>query len=376
MKFHRRIVHAVVWIGVFFGAFLLAMSGTLAQTDLAGDDFFGFGGSVEISGHGFEDVFALGGTLTLLSPVAGTAHLLGISIATRSAVGGSVYATGQDIRIGADIERRLYAAGDTVNIETGTMIGRGLRVVARAISLGGSVTGASQLAARRVDISGTLDGDVDILTQRLSFGPNAVINGNLNYSAPAPAEIPDSVVITGTVNHKKTLYRDLPDIGTGMDRVHLFWDIATLILAFAAGGFLAVLFPRFVAAAARQAAAKPGPCLLAGLVGLGSLMVASFILVITFIGGPFAMLSGLALALLVPLGYLLGAYGVFAGLFALLARRPPERWPVMILGFALTLVALKVIGNVPYFGWLAGALVTLLGAGAAVLLWHQTYQRD
>lgn len=314
------------------------------------------------------------------------------------AVAAPVQGVGETITVGPD------ETVDGVQGVAGTVVIRGtvtgdVQVAAGSLVITGTVEGDVSAGAGSVDIRGTVGGDVLVGTGSLTVGEDAVIGGTLEAGAGsariAGTVVGDSSIGAGSLVLEPTAtfegdlrYDGELEDGGATVQGRLIEDPSLSGLSFrpfqGAGdvlfgiyGFLvnlvlgAVLLLAFPAASERLSNRVRDDAVTTGLYGLVVLVGVPVLLVlvaITVIGIPLAVLGALLFALALWVASVYGRYAVGGWLLGYVGT--DNRWAALVVG----LVAVAVVGLVPYLGGLVEFLVLLLGLGGLAVAGHGAYQ--
>ncbi|WP_178915797.1 polymer-forming cytoskeletal protein [Natronomonas gomsonensis] len=303
------------------------------------------GGSVVVDGNQTGDVSAAGGTVV----VTGT-------------VDGDLRVYGGDVRIaeGAEVTGIVRAYGGDVYLN-GTVGGNAL-AYAGSVTLGesGSVDRSFGAVAGDVTIAGTVGGDANVFAGRTTLAETAVVEGGLTYGG----ELVDE---GGTVEGITQGTSDLalvPPLDPLLTIFGVFMFVGDLLL----GVLLVYAAPKFADAAARTVWSEPFRTAGTGLLAVVGTALAVVVLAVTLVGLPLAV-ALLALALVCA--WVAAVYGQYAvGAWALSYTDYDNRYLAVVIG----VVAVTVLGFLPYVGPLLQAVVFLLGAGVVALGARRIYE--
>jgi hypothetical protein len=335
------------------------------------------------------------------------------TVADDARIFGAAFLIGENAVIGDD----LIGAGGSLETRPGSKIGGDLLMGNGQNLLAGDIAGNAQLGTGAVDLRGRIGGDalfafgrmnsqgqpmgpmvfgpdqtitIPSMNAGLTFGPQAKIDGNLEYVADRDLNVP-AAVVSGGVTRTEPVYdedelREIRRmnrtaleiaIDAGIDVVR---NIASLILV---GLLLAWLFPTLLGKLGRNIQEKPFPSLGWGVVAWAafffSLLVILFVVVLGAVlfglltlGGLSGAIiwSGLAAIFGLVTGFILVAAFVtkvavgLAGGKLILAKIKPELAEHKFWPLALGVVLLAILLAIPILGWLVNVLVVLLGLGA------------
>lgn len=334
-----------------------------------------------------SDYFGAGGTLNLTEPVEGDAFLAGGRVSVASEVKGDLIATGGEVSVGGAVKDDLYAAGGSVQVDAlvdgnarlaggevtigpATVIAGALSLTGGRIEFDGNTHGYLQASGGTVRLNGEVHGDAEVRSEELVIEPGTRIGGRLVYRGPEEPVVPEGAVIAGGVEfHERGAHHFIDDTEA---RVHVsehgVGSVVWLLGVFIAAALFLLLFPRY----AREAAAAIGRAPLQSIgLGLAILVCVPFVgvvLLITIIGIPLALLLIPFYLLVLFLGWVTAALFVAQrGLEALRPQQPvTTAWQLFAL--FLGLLALWLVGKIPYVGDLIAFIALIAGIGA--LTWR------
>lgn len=333
-----------------------------------GRDLVAAGERVTVSGADLDGAFAAGETVELVSPTREDALLAGRHVTVRAPVGDDAYLAGELVDVDAPVAGRVVAAGETVTLTAGAATGGGLRLFGRRVEVAGTIAGDVWIMAETVRLSGSFAEDVTVSARIVDIAPGARFDGLLTLRAPEEPAVPDSAVPPDRRRYEKWEPEDWdweagPGglVGVAFGAIMLFplsLLVTGAILLAAAGGTM----DRIAAAGAARPAASIGN----GLVVLAVWGMAALLLVFTVVGAPLGLLMALAFPLILMLGYVSGALTLALGAWHSLGRPLPGGLGRFGL-LAVALLALAIVGLIPVLGFIVGLLVTLAGLGAALI---------
>jgi cytoskeletal protein CcmA (bactofilin family) len=296
-------------------------------------------------GETVGDLTAFAGTVVIQGTVDGDLEAFGGDVLVEGEVTGDVDAFAGNVRITGEVAGEVSAAAGNV-------------VVAE-----GATVGSLSAAAGNVAVEGTVAGSVNAAAGSVTLGPEASIEGDLTYGGELNRH-PDAEV-AGTVTEESpaapTPIGEVPTLPPWLGP--LYWTLVNLLL----GAVLLAVFPRFsdgVAATARTEALKSGGV---GLLALVGIPIALVLVAVTVVGIPLSIAGGFAFALLLWIASVYGRFAVGAWLLSLADAE--NRWVALVVG----LLAVLLVGLIPFLGGLVELLVLLLGLGALSLALYTRY---
>ncbi len=352
---------------------LLLSSGAFAQTPQAAS-------ASQAARSPGGDRFAAACPVRIDKPVQGDAFLAGCSVDVDGAVDGDALVAGGSVRLGAPVSQSLYAMGGQVFVDAS--VARNARIAGGQVAFGstsqvagnvlvaggdvridGAVKGYVRAAGAKVLINGPIGGDVVATAGKVELGPNARIAGQLRYASreeiaqDAGAQVLGGVQRLQLDSGKPGAERAARGFASGAGWI---WSVGLMILAALVAGAL----PGFSAGVAQALDTRVWMSLLLGFVALVCVPVATLILALTLIGLPLALLALASYLALLLLGYVSAGIGLGSWALARLkSDRAEARW-WRIGAAALGVLAISLLGRVPYLGALVmiGALLAGLGA--------------
>jgi cytoskeletal protein CcmA (bactofilin family) len=361
-----RIPRWVVWTAALMITGAAAAQGPAAEGASGGDRFVA-GGALTIDDPVTGDLIAAGGSIDVDAPVAGDAVLFGGRARLGADVAQSVYAAGGQLTVAGRVGRNLRAAGGRVELGPQAQVAGNATVAGGQVTLRGRIGGDVQIGGGQVLIDGPVAGDVSVGAGRLELGPRARIEGRLRLrSGDEPTLSPQAQVLGGI----DRLEMPAPGGSGGWPGAERhgpgggwLWTVGLMLLA----AVLLGLMPRAFGAVAQALQAQPALSLGMGFVVLVATPAAVLVLLVTLIGAPLALLLLATYLALLPVGY--ASAGIGLGDWALRRWRTANagtlRWRVAAA--ATTVLALSLLGRMPFVGGWVGFVALLLGLGALAL---------
>lgn len=283
---------------VVFADDLMVTGGEVTIDGTVDGDLVVFGGNVFMNGTVQGDLMVAGGSVVLKGTVVDDLVVAGGNMMLSSVVGDNVLMTGGMIQSDEQFSagRDVYAGGGTITLRGSA--GRDLKV-----------SGGNVIANMKVGRN--MEGEYGMLT----LGPEATVEGNLNYTSTQEARLDNAAVVKGEKTFTKQSERREASTAVKESAASraiaavsgkIFWGIGFLILALV----LSLLFPRGIQTVANTVKAKPGKSVLFGLVAMLLAPMAAVLLMVTFLGIPLAIACMTALAILWFLAKVVLAYWV------------------------------------------------------------------
>jgi hypothetical protein len=321
------------------------------------------------------DLMAVGGKVVVDQGVKGDAALAGGSIEVRAPIGDDLRAVGGDVAISSAIGGELFATGGNVTLSSTAQVANGARCFGGTVTLDGKIDGPLEVEAQKIILNGTVTGDADLRAHDIEHGPSARIGGALNYtSTTGDLRRAPGAIVTGAIT------RDDSFVGRGdgiPDRrwqrqmnlsgpVWMAWVLPFFgILAFSA--ILVLVFPTFATRAADTFGMSPWLALAVGFGVFAGLPAFAGLLFISLLGIPLGVVVLALFPAVLLLGFVVGTLFVSRRISLALHQEQSTSFAVTMGFLALALLAVLLLGRLPFVGTLSLAFITLVGLGASVL---------
>jgi hypothetical protein len=320
-----------------------------------GDDIYLSGRDVALREAVPGDAVLAGGRVAVLERVGANALVAGGSVSIDASVGQDLYAAGGEVRVAGPVGDSARLAGGRVTVARDADIGGALTAAGARVVLDGHVRRYALVSAGRTEVNGRIDGDLRVVGGELVLGPNAVVQGRLDYrGAESLRRAPGAQVRGGIAEAAMHAQHGVPR------GVLVAWVIGWIIAA----ALLLALAPRASRRVTQVLRARPIAAPLLGMALLVGLPLLELLLVVTLVGLPLGVLVAAAWLALATLGCLAAAAALGD---AVVERRAPARTGPRALAAALALLVLFALARLPYVGWLVWPLALLFGAGAIAL---------
>ncbi|HSN71202.1 MAG TPA: polymer-forming cytoskeletal protein [Steroidobacteraceae bacterium] len=336
-----------------------------------GEDTFVAGGEVRIDAHLPGDALIAGGSVVVRGAIEGDVAAAGGEVEISSAIGQDLYAAGGEVELDGAVAGNARLAGGQVELGSQSRIGGGLSIGAGRAVLEGAIDGYVQGGAGELVINGRIDGDVDVGTEDLTLGPDARIGGQLRYRSSEEARIDPAAQVAGGIERLPAdddWFSYTPESVAPVARAAgIVWTVGAALL----GVLILLAAPRFTDRTTALARTELGLVTVVGFAFIVAVPFAAVLLMITVLGIPLgiAVLLGYAVALF--LGWLFAVIAAGDRLLDALGRGGTDRSGPRVLAFLGALIALALLGQLPWIGGLIRLAVVVIGTGAFVLaLWR------
>jgi hypothetical protein len=402
---------------------------TILESEVIDDDLYLAAEIIIIDGVIKGDLIAAGQTIIINGTVEGDLLAAARDIIINGVIGDDARIFGAALLVGenAVIVDDLVGGGGSLETRPGSKIGGDLVMGNGQSLLAGDVAGKVMLGGSAVELRGTIGGDavfalgrvenesphmgpmvfgpdqtitIPSLTTGLKFGPDARIDGQLEYIASRDLNVPASVAAGGVVRTEPIYSEDeLREIrqasrtpaekvlDAGVDVIR---DMASLILV---GLFLLWLFPSLLGNMSAIIQRKPLPSLGWGVVAYATFFFSLLVVLLLMVVGGilFGALTLTGLSVTVIVSGLLALLGLSAG-FALLTifvaklavsmlggklileKLNPQMAEHKFWPLALGAILFAILQALPVIGILAQITTVLLGLGAVWLLFSDWWR--
>lgn len=378
--YHARIMAAIRLLAVLALAALFVPQAAFASTAISArtlviyepiaENTYLAGTDVTVAAPIGGDLVAAGGTLGMAAMVAGDATLAGGTVSVRRPVAGDLRIAGGQVTVEAPVSGDLLALGASI---TASSSAREVRLAGGQVHLEGAA-GDVTIYGADVYLSGTIAGDVTVTaSDKLSLADGTHITGTLRYNAPQQAGVPPGGAIDGGIEYTGSS----PILPTNEEAKRFalagagVFFLVRVIAALVAAGLLAGLFPELTdRVAERTLGRSTRRFVLEALLGFGVIVAAPvliLLLLVSFVGIALAAIIAAGYVLLLLLSYLFA--GILAGhaLMRGVLKRTRITWRTAVLG----MLALHLIGSIPWVGGIAVAVLTAASTGALVSIFYR-----
>jgi len=339
------------------GDLVVAGADISANGDVA-EDFMAGAAVVRLSGNVADDLRVGAGNLTIGGDIGGDALAAGgtLVLSKGSTIQGDALLAGGVLTLDGDIASEALITGDEIIIN-------------------GNINGAADIRGRHIVLNGSLSGDIILAAESIELGTQANIGGDVSYYTDNGEMDFSSALQGGTATFDSSLKYFSPAGPTFSQTLGgaALWFLVSLAGAALVLLLIVLLMPKLVSAAATQLATKFWVSL-----GVGALF---------FVAAPIIIL----LLLITVIGIPLGLFGMFVYAFSVYAasivtsaaigkwleQKLKKNWGKASLFFISLgiLVAIKLLGLIPFVGWLIVMLIAFAGFGAVLLAKRARYKK-
>ena len=333
------------------------------DTAVIHDDLVIAGGNIKLDGIIEGDLISVSRPLIQNGLVLGSLNAAAQDIDVLGEIKGSVRTFAQNANVNGKLDRNLIAFGYSVDVKPGAEIRKDVTAFCGKMTLDGKLGGSLKGSAGELVISGVVNQDVSVETDKITLMPTARILGDLKYRCGKEAQIEPGASVSGEIvwTEPEACKEEGPrSIFTGKP---ILPEILFL-LALMVTGVVLTLICRRDAQQAKQALADSFLRTLAvGFVVFVCVLIAVVILLISVIGIPIAVIALFAYAVLVYVAKIPVATFLGERIIKALGK---EGQPSLIWSMLLGLVVLTLALNIPYLEWLIYFVVLFAGLGAII----------
>ena len=319
----RLVLIALVFVLLLPNAQALQMlSGDQVSVDSPiDDDVFAAGGTVTINAP-VSGVVIAGGNIIINAPVSGDVFAAGGKVVVNSDVKGKIVAVGGDVDLSGDAKNAVIAGG-TVNIHPTTVISRDAAISGGTVSNAGTIVGNLTVRAENFYNTGS--------ASSVDFKKNGGLQG----------------------------------IQQLMNTFSILMTIGFLIL----GIILLTVFPAQFFSVEEEVRKSPLKNTVVGFLLILASVILVFVLAVTLIGFPVALIMGMLFIIALMLSSLFVSFALGRKIVDLLKFETND-----VLIFVFGFVILSLLFRIPYAGVLIGIVALSLGFGAIVYAVRENWQ--
>jgi hypothetical protein len=281
------------------------------------------------------------------------------SVDIQGTVGGSIVAAGNTIQINSKVAHNVLGFGQSVTVGKDGNVGGDFGGFGNDIHVNGTVA-HNFYGFGLADIAGNIGRNAVFRGGNITVLPSARISGDLTSYVQKPEMVHvDAGAIVSGKQHVELTNREVKKsspIST------IFWEVLHVAAAFVTGIILLLIFPiiRRITFAEIQTILISGGV---GFLGLVAMPIAAFILCITLVGIPVALISFFSWVVGIYLAKIIVANFIGRTLIA----RNGDRFSTTALGLIVGLVLIFVAINLPYIGGLIHFILVLIGFGGLIM---------
>jgi cytoskeletal protein CcmA (bactofilin family) len=334
----------------------------LKASEIMTNNLYSAGANLIFDGEMRADVFAAASNITVNNNISKDFFAAGSNVTINANIGDDIRAAAANLILNGNVAGEAMLAGATVIISENSTIDHDLLVGGANVIINGNVIGNLQGSAEKIEINGTVNGNVLIDDSvEVIVGKNAVINGTLNYSAIKRAQIHKDAVIKGKTTFKQIDKVKSKKFEKGVKKVFGVYYIFKLIITIIFALILLKLFKKKITKMADHSAKKFWPEVLRGFVIFIVAPIAFIVLAITIVGIPFTCV-GILLYMLIYIFAKVGG-GIICGSMLFKYFKKTKTLPVTWQSTLVGILLLGIVKIIPFIGWIVCAVFFLAAFG-------------
>lgn len=339
---------------------------TIASGETIADDIYVLSDTFTLRGRASGDVGVVAREIDIDGTIGGSLNAAGGDITISGTVGRSVRVVSGRVEISGSVGADLLVLGGIVEIDPSAHIAGDIQVHGGTLDSAGAVNGGIAGSISSLSLNGPVGGDVSVNADRVDVGSRADITGALSHVGPRDASISAGAVIAGPIDRDT-----IAPWGIGSDiRARFFSPLVRTVWLLVAGAIVIALAPRF-AYSLNESLRRPGIAMVVGLLALVAIPVIAVVLMISIVGIPASLIVLAAYTMALYLSQYIVGQRLGSAIL-------PDRWNDGSRGYLLLSMTIGVIllgalrfVPVPHLSSVIGAVVAILGLGAAVMLLGQ-----
>lgn len=326
------------------------------------------GQSIVIDGDINGDLIAIGQSIEVNGQIGGDLIAAAQSLNINGEIKGNIRALGENINLNGTTEKNITLLGANINFNETANTGWDFLFLASNTNIKGSIAGELRGIAEIININGKIGKNVNItLNDRangsLNIYSDAIINGNLNYTAKNDANISTKEAVGGKIT------KSSPKKSQSQETANWLWrKLYYLFSALIIGLIIVSIFRKKIKNLDNQLPDKIKKSIGPGLLILLVTPLASLFIAATFIGLPLALIIFFFWLIALYLAKILVA--IVFGLW--LSKKFFEKYKDNVI-FIMTIgvTAAWIVFSLPYIGNLLAIMATILGLGFIYILKKQ-----
>ena len=342
-------------------------SAEVAQGETIKGDVFLNGDRMRVEGTVTGDVFAFGRSLDVTGHVAGDVIVFAQAVHITGQVDGNVRTFNNNLTVSGNVGRSLTSFCESLTIEQRGKIGASVTAFSERFALDGHV-GQDVLAMNaRTDLTGQVDGGIQLRAENLDIGGSAQVGGPIHYKGVNPPSVSAQAKLASAVDYEH-VEKKPEHTHSGYYFWRLIWTGSFILY----GLVLIHLMPAFSSDCQRSAESVGASLGLGVLVGI-SMFFAALLACVTIVGLPLGVL-----AFMLWLAMLFSAQIVFGGLIGKwILGTASDAWGRvgrMALGMGILGVVVPILHQVPIIEFFFKLGVMVWGVGAISLAVYRRFQ--
>lgn len=310
--------------------------------------------------------------------IPGNLYVAGKKIYINGKVNGDIFAVGEYIKIRGRVKGDISAIGKHLYIAP--KYANDLRLAGQEIYIRGKTYNEVLVAGQFLSLGGNVLGNVYATAQNLKVNRYARIGGVLKYSAKE-AEISSQARIKRIIRSSSKCTTPKVDVdkaaATGLAAISIFFFVHLLILLIF-GALLLKFTPNQIKLLSKEILSSPWKSIGIGFATLFLTPLAIFLLMVTVLGIPFALILVFFYTLAIYLSKIFISFAIgdwFSTKFKKRSGKKKKAKQHPFLSFILGLAVYYILTLLPVVGGILRLIALLLGLGAIVTTRFATYKQ-
>lgn len=362
--FAITLILAMIAVPMIVGASTFSAGFTIEHSgETIADNLYVAAFQADITADVEGDVSLAAANATLGGDVSGSVHVIAGTATISGQIDGSLYVVGGLTRLDGTVSGDVVVSGGRLELKDNAQVEGDLIIFGAQARVDGDVGGKLNGTTVLYEQNGSVSGNLDLQSDRITLGENATIGDDFNYQSQTDADMHVNATVAGTTERTNSS----PWSGVGEGALAPFGQMLKLVWSLVAGGVLIALAPRIFYRAADHAA-NVGQSGIWGVIGMIALPVFTLLALLSV----FLIPVGILMLVLIPVGLYLSqvVVGITIGRSIL-----PRKWRDGSRGFLLFAMVLGMIvigalrmAPVPFLNVIVMVLVTIWGFGAVLML--------
>jgi cytoskeletal protein CcmA (bactofilin family) len=331
----------------------------VSKDEIISGNLFAAGQTVTVDGTISGDLITAAQTINVNGQIEGDIIGVAQNIIINGNVGGNVRVAGGNLTINGAVTRNVNALGANIILGPDSRIGWDASLIGETAEIRGIIDGGLNGQVGQVLVAGKIGKDLNLTILNNNHGltvtSEAVINGDLNYTAKTAANIDTQANIGGKVNQRQP-------VASNNQLAAWLWQKLFIIFSTLLVGLALILTRKnVVTKILTDLSAQPLKLFWPGLIILLILPPLAFVLLFTIIGLPLAVIIATIWLIAAYLAKIITA--ILAGQILLKNLIKTDDNFSLLWPLVLGVIVCWLLFAIPWVGWIIGLLAASLGLG-------------
>lgn len=342
----------------------------VAENETVNENYYKAGRSLILDGTFYGDVIVAGENVEINGDVYGDIIAAARTIEVNGEVTGNIRVAAETIKINSAVGKNVNAFGNIVTIGDDAQIGWSALFGAAIFKFDGKVMGNIRGGAGEVTVDGWVDGNTNVAVGQggdFTLGPNAKLQGNLDYTAPQKVVMDEEAEVWGETNYTPLALKDKDKKSAFLGWGYWFGKINALLGLIIVGLIILSLFKNRARKVVDNMIANSGKSMLWGLILLIATPIVAFIIMFTIVGLPLALIVSALYMVALYLTKIFTALAFGFIFWKFLLKKDLKDINIMWL-LVIGVVIFIILTSIPFLGWLIGLVSAIWALGAMIPL--------